>query len=231
MNIMTRTRKFVACIALVAMLPVLSACGGGGGGGDGEAPAPADTGGQSVGDAIVCVFLYILLNGECVPDPNSSPPIEPPPEDDGDTGANPGTWSVGNMSELEPNDTLGNAQPVTFPTLAPLDEYVWVYIKGTLNDQSDVVDSYIMTVPASGDYSLALCHREDGCNLIDVYTEFFRVLDQDGNVLFTSQADELGRNHVHMYMDAGIVYYLTINAGDTLGVDLDYKLSIRQLEN
>ena len=29
MNIMTRTREYVACIALVAMLPILAACGGG----------------------------------------------------------------------------------------------------------------------------------------------------------------------------------------------------------
>ena len=227
MNIMTRTRKFVVCIVLVAMLPVLSACGGD----DGAAPAPADTGGQSLGDAIVCVFLYILLNGECVEDPNNAPPTEPPAEDDGDTGSNPGTSTIGSMSELEPNDTLGNAQPVVFPVPAPMDEYVAIKINGTLNDLSDVVDSYILTVPASGDYRLSLCERELVCNRIDVYAAFFRVLDQDGSVLFTSEADELGRNVMQMYIDAGVVYYLTVNAGDTLGIDLDYKLTIRQLEN
>ena len=46
MNITTRTRKFVACIALVVMLPLLAACGGGGGeaggaaGGGGTATQP-----------------------------------------------------------------------------------------------------------------------------------------------------------------------------------------------
>jgi hypothetical protein len=227
---MTRTRKFVVCIVLVAMLPVLSACGGD----DGAAPAPADTGGQSLGDAIFCVFLYILVNGECVEDPNNATPTEPPAEDDGDTGSNPGTSTIGSMSELEPNDTLGNAQPVVFPVPAPMDEYVAVKIYGTLNDLSDVVDSYILTVPASGDYRLSLCELETGCDqprLMDVYAAFLRVMDQDGHVLFTSQADELGYNIVDMYLDAGVVYYLTVNAGDTLGVDLKYRLTISQLEN
>ena len=209
------------------MLTVLSACGGD----EGAAPAPADTGGQSLGDAIVCVFLYILLNGECVSDSNNAPPTQPPPQDDENTGFTPGTWCVGSMSELEPNDTLGNAQPVVFPFCAPLSEYVWVYIKGTLNDQSDIVDSYIMTVPASGDYQLSLCQWADDCYGRDIYAAFFRVMDQDGHVLFTSQADELGYNNVDMYLDAGVVYYLTVNAGDTLGVDLGYRLSMRQLEN
>jgi len=74
--------------------------------------------------------------------------------------------------------------------------------------------------------------EQDGACKVARVIEIDEALDEEFEyTAMFPQADELGRNHVHMYIDAGIVYYLTVNAGDTMGVDLDYRLTVTQLAN
>jgi hypothetical protein len=233
MNIFTSTRKANIIITLAGILS-LAACGGE----DGGAAPAQDSGGMSVGAAIVCGFLFIFVDGACVPSSgsgSSSGGTQPPatgtsPTDDG-SQSTPPTWTIGTVKEWEPNNTLGNAQPLNLPTPMSQDQNVGIYVTGTINDVNDLVDAYIVTVPVSKDYNFAICNRFlncDGGNTADVWQIFFRVLDQDGNVLLTTQADEIGMNSATMYLDAGIVYYVTVHAGDTKTTDVPYRLGFVQ---
>ena len=65
---------------------------------------------------------------------------------------------------------------------------------------------------------------------IDTLTAFFRVLDQGGNVLLTSEADTDDGNSRHTTFDAGVLYYLTVDAGDTMGVTVDYRLFVYEIQ-
>lgn len=236
MTMSVKLRKTVTTVALAAILPALAACGGGGGGDD--APEPTPSGGTSVGEFIICGVLFMLIDGACVPKSGSSssstpsepPPSEPPPADETDRD----TWTLTYITELEPNNDLATAQPAMIATPAAGDEYGGFLLHGTINDQSDLTDVYIVTPVRSAEYGFRLCERNNGCDgggTVDVVAAFFRVLDQDGKVLLTTQADELGANRAIMRFDAGIVYYITINAGDTMAVDLSYKLSFLEVAN
>jgi hypothetical protein len=224
-NIVNKARKFVVSIVSFTMLVALTACG------EGEEQAPAATGGQSIGDVVACLLFYVWINGSCEPNPDNPPPVEPPP--DTEPEPNPDTWSLTYIVDLEPNDTLDTAQPATIATRTPQDEYVGFIVRGTVNGQSDVTDAFIFTASVSRDYRFNLC-QENGCAQsgdIDVNKAFYRVLDQDGTVLLTTQGDELSRNATHMHIDAGVVYYITVMAGDTMGLDLEYRLSIAEIAN
>jgi len=65
---------------------------------------------------------------------------------------------------------------------------------------------------------------------IDTLTAFFRVLDQGGNVLLTSEADTDDGNSRHTTFDAGVLYYLTVDAGDTMGVTVDHRLFVYEIQ-
>lgn len=234
MNIFSHLRKTNVAILLAASLS-LAACGGG----DGDAAPAQDSGGTSLGEVIICAFLFVLVDGACVSSSGggSSSGVSQP----GDIGSLPAfggldssdlpTWTIGTVDELEPNNTLGNAQPLNLPTPYPQEAKVGIYVHGNISDTSDLVDTYIITVPVSQDYNFSICNRFlncDGGNTADVFQMFFRLLDQDGNVLLSTQADEIGMNTATMYLDAGIVYYVTIHAGDTRTTSVPYRLGFVQ---
>lgn len=218
-------RNIVASIAITAML---AACGGG----DGEAPPPPD--GPSLGDVLLCAVFFVLINGACVPDPDNPPPDSPPPDDepppDGGSGSDPDqpTWAMTWIVDIEPNDTIDMAQPARIASRTPPDEYVGFIASGNVNDQSDVTDVFVFTAEVSRDYRFNL-RLPDNSAPMDVYAAFFRVLDQNGNVLLSTQADEIGRNFAMMHVDAGVAYYVMVVAGDTVSADLDYRFSMAEI--
>ena len=231
MKLSTKTRKLAVHIALAAILPALAACGDDSGG---EVSPPADPGGQSLGEAVLCGAVYLFSNGtsSCGSSSGSTTsggslydsgapavPAEPNDQD---------SWLKIRISEIEPNNTLAMAQPASIPTPTAPHEYGGILITGAINDQVDLTDVYITTPSRSGDHGIFLCPDTlagcGGYGRLDVYAAFFRVMDQDGTVLLTTQADELGKNSVQMHLDAGVVYYIEVNAGDTTGIDLPYKL-------
>jgi hypothetical protein len=233
MKILTSVRKANVLIALAAALS-LAACGG-----DDDGAAPAEqSGGMSFGAAIICGFLFVFIDGGCVSESSSGsssggtqplgvgtlPTV-------GGLDSTPPTSSISTVKELEPNNTLGTAQPINLPAPWPQDRKIGVYITGTISDVKDLVDTYIVTIPVSQDYNFSICNRFlncDGDNTANVLQLFFRVLDQDGIVLLSTQADEIGMNTATMYLDAGIVYYITVHAGDTKTTDVPYRLSFVQ---
>ena len=89
---------------------------------------------------------------------------------------------------------------------------------------------FAFTPNQTRNYNLALCPPNSGiCNRdtgIDTLTAFFRVLDQDGNVLLTSEADTVNGNRHGMTLNAGVLYYITVDAGDTMGVTVGYRIFV-----
>jgi hypothetical protein len=217
-----RTLKNLICLAVLAVCPLFAGCGGGGG--DGPAPSNDD---DSSGPGLVTCIILILATGEnvCEESSNSSPtslsqassPLAPS-----------SALLLQQNEEFEPNGDLVNANLPSYPVRTSPDEAIGWYVTGSVNDVTDIADAFAFTPSQTRKYVLTLCPPgSSACNGdtgIDTLTAFFRVLDQDGKVLLTSEADSDKGNEQRMTLDAGVLYYLTVDAGDTMGVTVDYRL-------
>ena len=109
----------------------------------------------------------------------------------------------------------------------------WV-VAGSINDVIDTTDEYAFTPNQTRGYYLSLCPAAGstccGNSGIDTLTAFCRALDQDGNVRLTSEADTDDGNRYRTTFDAGVLYYLTVDAGDTMGVTVDYRLFVYEIQ-
>ena len=132
--------------------------------------------------------------------------------------------------EVEPNNDLSMANAASMPSRTKPENRVGFFTFSTINDMSDTVDAFAFTVTETRAFHINLCPPGDGPGCptkgLDVFTAFFRILDQSGNVLLTSQADELQGNIHSFTFDAGVLYYVTVLAGDTMTADVEYKLGI-----
>lgn len=241
----TETKKLKNRVrtAILLVLPLFAACGGGGGDDEAAPSEPSDTG-ASVGGVLACVVV-ILVSGDdgCASaassssggsglggpgdggyDTGGSDPADSGPGDSGSTDLLP---RLHRNVELEPNNDLMNANLPMYATRQIPDQPIgWIEV-GTINDADDVRDVFAFTPVQAREYMLVLCPPEgtactdtDG---IDTLTAFFRILDQDGNVLLTSQADTENGNRHQMMLDAGVLYYATVDAGDTMATAVGYR--------
>lgn len=223
--------KSLARGAAVALLPMIAACGGGG-----DDSATAEDKGPGT-NPIACIIV-ILASGQtdCIDGGSSSKPSSVSQS----TGASaaPAAGSsipssghqIRGNQELESNDELANANLPLSPTRASSDTRIGWYVAGSIDDVTDTRDAFAFTPDQTSEYSIALCPPAgSSCNNgteIDSLTAFFTVLDQDGNVLLTSQADTDTGNNQQTTFDAGVFYYVTVDAGDTMGAVIDYRLFV-----
>lgn len=223
--------KSLARAATLALLPLVAACGGGGDDG-----ATADNNGSG-SNPIACIIV-ILASGQtdCVNGSNSSKTSSVSQSTGTSTSPTAGSSipSTGRQlqgnQEFESNDELANANLPLAPTRTTIDTPIGWYVAGSIDDVSDTRDAFAFTPDRTGEYVIALCPPEGSrCNKgaeIDSLTAFLRVLDQDGNVLLTSQANADTGNNQQTTFDAGVFYYVTVDAGDTMGVTVDYRLFV-----
>ena len=154
----------------------------------------------------------------------------PPPVDDDFFGLGPGTatGTILVQSEVEPNDSIAMANPVTVPTPSPTDDFVGFQVNGTINNLTDGVDTFSFTAARTRIYSIKLCSST--CSGIgqggsfDVAVAYFDVLDQSGNILVSSQGDNVVGNYREINIDAGVLYYIMLIAEDTMNVAQTYSL-------
>lgn len=221
-----RTLKNQIRVAVLALIPLVAGCGGGGG----DDASPSD-GGDSLGTTLVTCIIVTLATGQagCGSSGSSSPPSSPspPPPPPSSSGA---ALVIRPYSELEPNGDLATANLPTYPTRSSPGQRVGWYAVGSINDVTDITDAFAFTPNQTREYYLSLCPPEgsicDDNSRIDTLTAFFRVLDQDGNVLLTSEADTIDGNKYFATLAAGVLYYVTVDAGDTMGVTVDYRLYV-----
>jgi len=219
-----RTLKNLVFLAVLAICPLFAGCGGG----SGDEPAPANDD-DSSGPGIVTCIIIILVTGqeECTKSGSSSPTSS----SQATSAPQPALGSallLQKNEEFEPNTELANANLPLSATRTSTTQQIGWYVEGSVNDVTDITDAFAFTPTQTREYAVSLCPPgSSACNGdtgIDTLTAFFRVLDQDGNVLLTSEADTESGNGQRMTLDAGVLYYLTVDAGDTMGVTVDYRL-------
>jgi hypothetical protein len=218
-----RTLNDLFRVAVLAVLPLFAGCGGGD-------SAPADDNDASGPGVITCVII-ILATGDtaCANSSDSSTTSV----HSSSNAAAPNSDSeplLRQNEELEPNNDLANANLPSYAARTSTGQEIGWYVVGSIDDLTDITDAFAITPNQTRDHVLALCPPEssicDANTGIDTLTAFFRVLDQDGNVLLTSEADTESGNNNRITFDAGMLYYVTVDAGDTMGVTVDYRLFV-----
>jgi len=215
------TLRNLCQLATLAALPLFAGCGGGD---DSSASNNSSTPG---GNPVAC-FIVFLATGEAVCS-NSSDSPSPELQAQSSSGLTSDS-AVRANAEIELGADLANANLPTYAIRNSPEQKIGWYGVGSVNDVTDITDAYAFTPTETRDYYLALCPPEgsscDNESGIDTLTAFFRVLDQDGNVLLTSEADTVNGNGLSTTFDAGVMYYVTVDAGDTMGAKIDYRLFV-----
>ena len=130
--------------------------------------------------------------------------------------------------EVEPNDSISMAQPVSIPSPSATVDYVGFQVNGTINNLADGADTFSFTASRTRVFSIRLC--DSSCPLVfqggslDVAMAYFDVLDQTGNVLLSSQGDNTAGNYREINIDAGVLYYIMVLAEDTMNAAQNYSL-------
>jgi hypothetical protein len=223
-----RNKKFAPAVIL-AILPLFAACGGE----DGEAETEYEFVDNSSSD-FICYSTIDYYNdpatcGGTYPIGGSggTGSTTPPPNETGGTTPPPSGSGIAALfnDEIESNDTLANANIMSYPTRSASITHIGWVANGSISDMNDDVDYFLFTAPLARDYTIRLCPPSgstcNGTSGIDTLTAFFEMLDQDGNVLLSSQAAPT--NAYEMAIDAGVVYYVRVMAGDTMGSTVGYN--------
>jgi len=226
-----RTLKNLFCVAVVAVFSLIAGCGGG----DDPSPSPPDDNDAPGTHPIVCIIVFLATGGTTCGDSSDSPPQSSAPQPSPPPAPSSSSAPLLHANEeFEPNGDLANANLPSSATRNTPDQTVGWVVAGSINDVTDITDAYAFTPNQTRGYHLSLCPPEgstcSGNSEIDTLTAFFRVLDQDGNVLLTSEADTDDGNRHRTTFDAGVLYYLTVDAGDTMGVTVDYRLFVFEIE-
>ena len=227
-----RTLKNLFRVAVLAVFSLIAGCGGGG---DDPSPSPPDDNDAPGTHPIICIIVFLATGGTTCGDSSDSSPqssaLHPsaPPAPSSSSGP-----LLHANKEFEPNGELANANLPSSATRNTSDQTVGWVVAGSINDVTDITDAFAFTPNQTRGYYLSLCPPEgstcSGNSGIDTLTAFFRVLDQDGNVLLTSEANTDDGNRHRTTFNAGVLYYLTVDAGDTMGVTVGYRLFVYEIQ-
>ena len=225
-----RTLKNRIRVAVLAVFPLFAACGGGGG----DEPSPPADNTEPGNNPIVCIIIFLTSGDTACGDSSDSSPQSSAPQPSTPSTQNSGSVPLLHANqEFEPNGDLASANLPLSATRSTPDQKVGWYVAGSINDVTDITDAFAFAPNQTREYFLTLCPPEgstcSGNTGIDTLTAFFRVLDQDGNVLLTSEADTDDGNQYRTTLDAGVLYYVTVDAGDTMGVTVDYRLFVYEI--
>ena len=238
MNFHAKQLKKLVILSVSAVLPLFAGCGGGDGDEGGSDSAQTDSGAGFAG-ALMCVAV-LLVSGDdqCVENAvsgsssGSSGGGGSGSGSGGGSGSTPPPGSNPTMIKLnlefEPNNSLANANIMSYPMRnVPSDKVGWM-VDATVSDIDDAVDVFTFTSDRSGNQMIQLCAPGGpGCVQsvgIDPLTAFFRILDQHGTVLRTTQGGAVGQNAQLMHIDSGALYYIEVSAADTMGATFEYSM-------
>lgn len=153
------------------------------------------------------------------PPPANPPPASPPPP--------PPSSNVVRMNfhvEYEPNNTLDNANPVSFRSAAP-DEHIGIEITGTVNQADDAADFFIFTPPRTGHFLVYLC--ADTCTeTLQSDAVYLMVYDQSQTTVTSTPVGAVETQRLGVDLVAGLAYYVEVNGYNSGAAAADYKLVI-----
>jgi len=192
-------------IALI-LLGMLAACGGGG---DGWSAS--------------CTGTSSIMGVECTPTASTAPPPQSQPQ----PLPPPSTTRTANITqaqEFEPNNSLDNANPVYFGR-AQADQSVGIEITGAVSHADDRADFFVFTPSRSGTYMVYLC--ADSCaDFLPSSEVYLMAYDQSQNTIASTPPGPLREQIMVVELQAGLAYYVEINAYEPGGAPLDYRLVI-----
>lgn len=220
--------KLIFTAIVVTLL--MTGCGGGNEGGD-SSNQQTGSGTNFFG----CLFGVLLAQNDAWCGTSSSSSSSAGTSSAIGAGSNYGTSSSASDSgsirilgqnEIEPNDNLINANPVTFSSST--DGKVGFKVDATVSDVDDLDDYFTFVRPRARNLRFQLCPPGqmicENSVQIDTLTAFYEILDQDGNVLASTQAADFNVNVMHI--EAGITYYVRVTAGDTMAATVGYTLTV-----
>lgn len=180
---------------------------------------------QAAEDERVCaqpgvLNLTCLVYTDETPQPaNSSPPSVPPPP----SGGNP-TADINAISEYEPNSSLNNANPVSFPA-ATASSLAGINIVGSVHQDDDTADFFIFTPERSGLYGVYLCGAT--CiEFLDTDAVYLSVYDQSQTTIAGTPIGTSSEQEVAVDLTAGLAYYVEVHAMATGMSAFDYRLVV-----
>jgi len=212
----SRTAKLF--LTAIAAAPLMTACVGG----EGENNSSNQQEGNGFNIVGCLAGLFISQNdsycGTSESSGGGSGTSTPPPDS--------GTIRILGQYEIEPNDDLLNANPVSFSSST--EGKVGFKVDAHLSDVDDHYDYFTFVRPRARALRFQLCPPDqmicENSGQIDTLTAYYDVLDQDGNVLASTQAADSNVNVLSI--GAGISYYVRVTAGDTMATTVGYTLTV-----
>jgi len=228
----TRTNWQKTLLAILAISPLLAACGDDGNGKDSNSSSGSS--GSSVGGGLLC-FAYLLVSGndECLSYIGSGSSGSGSSGSSGGSGGSGSSGSSGTpiafrpIDEYEPNNDFLNANPVEFPRTTDRDGFI---ADGFVNDVQDHADIYTFTRTFLRYHAFRLCSDGqkfcDESGEIDTLTAYIDILDQTGRVIASSQASD--SNYLRLQLAGGVAHYARVVAGDTMATTVGYHLVVHE---
>lgn len=214
-------------LAAIAAAPLMTACGGGEEGGK-SSNQQEDNDFNIVG----CLAgLFIAQNDSYCGTSGSSGGSSETNTPSSGSGTNTppssgGTIRILGQYEIEPNNDVLNANAASFSSST--DGQVGFKVDAHISDVDDHYDYFTFVRPRTRDLRFQLCPPDqmicENSDQVDTLTTYFDILDQDGNVLASTQAADSNVNVLRI--DAGISYYVRVTAGDTMATTVGYTLTV-----
>lgn len=216
MNIKRRINKALQRLGALLAMTTLAACGGSGS--EEETQCPALVAVMTAG--LACLGNVTVTSPPPPPSPVSPPPASPPPPPP------PGSDVVRMQFhvEYEPNNTLDNANPVSFRS-ATQDEHIGIDITGAVNQADDKADFFIFTPPRSGHFLVYLC-TETCTDALQSDEVYLMVYDQSQSTMASTPVGARETQRLGVDLVAGLAYYVEVNGYNTGASAEDYKLVI-----
>ena len=126
------------------------------------------------------------------------------------------------QTEIEPNNTLDNANALQFPP-GPSDTHVGIRLSGSVHDTDDVADFFILTPNRSGIYRMFV--RNVDCNCYaNGDALYLMVYDQSQTTIASTPVGTEEPVLLNVELTSGLAYYVEVNGYDTLSGHYGYEL-------
>lgn len=215
MKIARSINRALQRVATLLAMTTLAACGGGS---EDESQCLQVVAVLTAG--LGCLGTVTVSSPPPPPPPVDPPPASPPPPPP--PGSNVVRMEFHN--EYEPNNTLDNANPVSFRAAAP-DEHVGMDITGAVNSADDPADFFVFTPPRSGRFLVYLC-AETCTGSLQTDRVYLMVYDQSQSTVASTPLGSIETQHLEVDLVAGLAYYVEVNGYNTGATTEDYKLVI-----
>jgi len=217
-------------ICAIALLPWLTACGGG---------EEVNSSGCSFIEALTTLCIGAAISNSLTGSSSSGASTSTGGQTVAATGGTGGASGGGNTggtsggsntvrvtrsNEWEPNNVLDNANLVAFPAVSGGD-HAAIEITGSVQDDTDPSDFFIITPPTTDDYLVYLCLESCSDHPVDD-AAYLMVYDQSQTTIASTPIGVESEKFLSVSLTAGLAYYVEINGYDTAQMPYDYKLVI-----